>query len=648
MSIEIKHLTMAYSKKPVINDLSLVLTDTGFYLLLGESGSGKTTFLNLLAGFLQPDDGTVQVNGRSIGADGGASLPEEIDYITQDSFFVDYLTTEDNLKLLGVSEPVIRTVMESFGLKDHLAVYPTTLSGGERARLALVRSLLKGKTILLLDEPTAALDDGNKRLVFEILADLGKEVLILCASHDAEAIPFADAIIHFSKDDPTPVTEIRKKKAPEETTTSENLLPVRASSRPPLRPYVNKWFGSDRREKHSRPLFFVFLVLSFLFLLFADTPAHKLSATCSSTFRINALHLSLDEGLMLKSLSLDLTDVKEIVIHYRDTCPFEGQAPNASSGMMMRYDRSFITLPAQEENFALVSALAAGTYFTAPNQAIISYEMAELLSPGAPEKLIGTTMTRTLYRYGAVTLTVVGVFRKMNQSELAYLNACGADYDLIQFDPDRYRNVFFINSALVNELLDDESFYRDNEHRSCFLFFPSYSALTHFTEQNEEILTETKNLSAQVEMPGDLPYRVDAHSRLLLPLAVLVSIFTVLFYAELNKTEFLYNHDFVSVFEYSGYSKKTVIKMLIRGAAAEFMKLLLFACVVGSITSLLANALNHHYGWFYMELFSIDPWLLAAWLFLTFTFSILFLVGRFRKVKVVSWYENMIDTRDVL
>ena len=646
--ISCRGLTKHFGNECVIENYSVDFPPSGFSLLLGESGSGKTTFLNLLAGFLQPDSGSVYLNGRIIGTDGESSPPEGIDYITQDTFFVDFLTAEENLQLLGASEQTIRAMMERFGLKDRLAAYPPTLSGGERARLALVRSLLKGKTILLLDEPTAALDEGNKRQVFEILADLGKQVLILCASHDAEAIPFADMIIHFSKDDPTPVTEIRKKKASAETTTSVNPLPVRTSALPSLKPYVNRWFGSDRREKRSRPLFFVFLVLSFLFLLFADTPTHKLSATCRSTFRINAMHLSLDEGLMLKDLPLDLTDVTEIVLHYRDTCPFEGQVFNAASGAILRYDRSFITLPAQEENFAIVSALAAGTYYTAPNQTIISYEMAELLSPGAPEKLIGTTMTRTLYRYGSVTLTVVGVFRKMNLSELAYLNACGADYDLMQFNPEGYRNVFFINSALVNELLDDESFYRDNKHRSCFLFFPSYSALTRFTEQSKEILTETKNLTAQVEMPGDLPYRVDAHSRLLLPLAVLVSVFTVLFYAELNKTEFLYNHDFVSAFEYSGYSKKTVIKMLIRGAAAEFLKLLIIACAAGSIIALLVNALNHCYGWFYLELFSIEPWLMAVWLFLTVMLSLLFLVVRFRKVKVVSWYENMIDTRDVL
>ncbi len=642
--ISCRGLTKRFGNECVIENYSVDLPKTGFCLLLGESGSGKTTFLNLLAGFLQPDDGAVQLNGRIIGTDGESSPPEGMDYITQDTFFVDFLTAEENLQLLGASEQTIRAMMERFGLKDRLAAYPPTLSGGERARLALVRSLLKGKTILLLDEPTAALDEGNKRQIFETLADLSKQVLILCASHDAEAIPFADMIIHFSKDDPTPVTEIRKKKASEETTTSVNPLPVRTSALPSLKPYVNRWFGSDRREKRSRPLFFVFLVLSFLFLLFADTPTHKLSATCRSTFRINAMHLSLDEGLMLKDLPLDLTDVTEIVLHYRDTCPFDGQ----TSGKMIRFDRSFITLPAQEENFALVSALAAGTYFTAPNQTIISYEMAELLSPGAPEKLIGTTMTRTLYRYGSVTLTVVGVFRKMNLSELAYLNACGADYDLMQFEPDNYRNVLFINSSLVNELLDDESFYRDNAHRSCFLFFPSYSTLTRFAEQNKELLTETKNLTAQVEMPVDLPFRVDAHSRLLLPLAVLVSVFTVLFNAELNKTEFLYNHDFVSVFEYSGYSKRTVIKMLIHGAAAEFLKLLIAACAVGSIIALIANAFNHHYGWFYLELFSIEPWLMTAWLFLTVTFSILFLKDRFRKVKIVSWYENMIDTRDLL
>ena len=202
-------LSKKYNDKCVIDRFSGTFPETGLYLLLGESGSGKTSFLNVLAGFQPFEEGTIYWDGEAFAE--RVKHPEEpsFDYITQENFFVDFLTVEENLLLLkeGLSGKMFESAfsarvlegLERFGLGDKRNAFPSTLSGGERGRLAILRALLKGKRVLLLDEPTAALDEDNKKKIFDTLLSLKSSILILCATHDKAAIPYADAILHFSK-----------------------------------------------------------------------------------------------------------------------------------------------------------------------------------------------------------------------------------------------------------------------------------------------------------------------------------------------------------------------------------------------------------------------------------------------------------------
>ena len=198
--IKCKYIDKIYKDEAVIEDFTYEFKNIGFYLLFGESGSGKTTFLNILAGLLSYENGKVVIDGNEYENIVDKEYVSQIaDYITQDTFFVDFLDILDNLKMINNDEVEIKQSLDRFGLLSKLREYPAKLSGGEKQRLAIVRSFMNGKRILLLDEPTASLDIENKIKVFELLSEIKDEVLIICSSHDQMSMDYADEIIKFEK-----------------------------------------------------------------------------------------------------------------------------------------------------------------------------------------------------------------------------------------------------------------------------------------------------------------------------------------------------------------------------------------------------------------------------------------------------------------
>lgn len=198
--IRCESISKSYGRQEIIKDFSYSFNDNGFYLLFGESGCGKTTFLNIIAGLTAFDGGRIEVEDMVFEKQiNQAYMMDKADYITQDTFFVDFLTVTDNLRLIKEDGERIKELLRDMGLDDKSAQYPAKLSGGERQRLALARILLRDRPVVLLDEPTAALDEENKVRVFEILRDMSKDRLVICSSHDAAAIEYASEVVEFEK-----------------------------------------------------------------------------------------------------------------------------------------------------------------------------------------------------------------------------------------------------------------------------------------------------------------------------------------------------------------------------------------------------------------------------------------------------------------
>ena len=167
------------------------------WLLLGQSGSGKTTFLHLLGGLLSPKNGSIKVGETDIAAMKNTALDkfrgQNVGIIFQTAHFVKSLTVEENLllaqQLAGVKldKTLISHFLNKLNIAHKLKSKPDELSVGEVQRVAIARALINAPSVILADEPTSALDDQNTEEVIQLLESTAAEVgaTLLIVTHDA-------------------------------------------------------------------------------------------------------------------------------------------------------------------------------------------------------------------------------------------------------------------------------------------------------------------------------------------------------------------------------------------------------------------------------------------------------------------------------
>lgn len=199
----IDRLTLNYpgSQTPVLRNISLEIDATELVVVLGASGCGKTTLLNLIAGFLQPDHGQISLGGKSISAPG----PDR-GVVFQDDALLPWLNVLENvafgLQLQGLDaasrQARARKVLQLVNLEQHATKAIWTLSGGMRQRVGLARALAANPQVLLMDEPFGALDafirEQMQALLLRIWQETRKTVVLI--THDIEeAVCLASRLI---------------------------------------------------------------------------------------------------------------------------------------------------------------------------------------------------------------------------------------------------------------------------------------------------------------------------------------------------------------------------------------------------------------------------------------------------------------------
>ena len=208
------NINKSFGDKKVLAGVNVKLAEGELVALLGASGCGKTTLLNILSGLLEPDEGAVTIDGFNITGKTG-----QMAYMQQKDLLLDHKKVIDNvalpLRLSGLSKKGSREAeapdFETFGLSGTEFQYPAQLSGGMRQRAALLRTYLCRKPVALLDEPFGALDMITRKKMQSWYLDVMEKIRLstILVTHDVdEAILLADRVLILAGSPATVVNEI--------------------------------------------------------------------------------------------------------------------------------------------------------------------------------------------------------------------------------------------------------------------------------------------------------------------------------------------------------------------------------------------------------------------------------------------------------
>lgn len=230
----LKNISKSYyyqkGKLQVIDDLSLNVKEGEIVALVGPSGTGKSTILNIIAGLVKQDSGTVQVNGKI-----GYMFQHDLLFEWRNVFNNLFIGLEINNKITKQDLDKAISLLEKYDLIDFKKSLPNELSGGMRQRIALIRTLMTNPDILLLDEPFSALDSQTRiKVSNDVYKTIKEEKLTaILVTHDiSEAISLADRIIILSK---RPAKVIKQYEI-----EFENLTPLEKRTNPLFLSYFNQ------------------------------------------------------------------------------------------------------------------------------------------------------------------------------------------------------------------------------------------------------------------------------------------------------------------------------------------------------------------------------------------------------------------------
>ncbi|MDD2228494.1 MAG: ABC transporter ATP-binding protein [Candidatus Cloacimonetes bacterium] len=190
----------------VLKEVDFCIYDGEFVSIIGSSGCGKSTFLELLAGISKPDNGQIHLNQQDITGKAGF-----LGYMPQDDLLFPWLNTMQNILLpikvrsgnLAEAKGQVMELLPMFGLENHAQHLPNQLSGGLRQRVALLRTYMTNAKVLLLDEPLASLDSLTRSQLQTWLKDIVRllNLTVILVTHDIdEAISLSDRIELMTKD----------------------------------------------------------------------------------------------------------------------------------------------------------------------------------------------------------------------------------------------------------------------------------------------------------------------------------------------------------------------------------------------------------------------------------------------------------------
>ena len=221
-----KYYTMGEVTIKAVDGISFEIEEGSFTVVVGSSGAGKTTVLNILGGMDSATSGSVIVGGKDISNFSDKELVlfrrYDIGFVFQFYNLIQNLTALENVELATqiCKNPMdAKEALESVGLAERMNNFPSQLSGGEQQRVSIARALTKNPKLLLCDEPTGALDYNTGKQILQLLQDTSKEtgMTVVIITHNTALTPMADRVITMRNgkvhriainDNPLPVDRI--------------------------------------------------------------------------------------------------------------------------------------------------------------------------------------------------------------------------------------------------------------------------------------------------------------------------------------------------------------------------------------------------------------------------------------------------------
>ena len=228
--IEFRNVCKEYKMGEVtikaLNNTNFEIEKGELVVIVGPSGAGKTTTLNILGGMDTVTTGRVYVDGKNVSNLKGKDLikyrRDDIGFVFQFYNLIQNLTARENVELatqICRDSLDVDKVLDEVGLKDRKNNFPSQLSGGEQQRVAIARAIAKNPKLLLCDEPTGALDYKTGKQILKLLQDTSKKenMTAIIITHNSAIAPMAHKVIHFKNgtaenieivDNPLPIEEI--------------------------------------------------------------------------------------------------------------------------------------------------------------------------------------------------------------------------------------------------------------------------------------------------------------------------------------------------------------------------------------------------------------------------------------------------------
>ena len=210
--IRLEHITKNYVNKHhnilVLDNISIDFSKQKFYLIIGHSGNGKSTLINILGLIDSKFEGNYLIYGNEVSTLNNKDLAkirmQHVGFIFQDFYLYSYLKAIENVLVpMYINENILKEsrkskaieLLDKVGLKERINHFPRELSGGEQQRVAIARALANDPDIILADEPTGNLDSTNEKMVFEQLKKLSKDgKCVIVVSHSDLAKKYADVV----------------------------------------------------------------------------------------------------------------------------------------------------------------------------------------------------------------------------------------------------------------------------------------------------------------------------------------------------------------------------------------------------------------------------------------------------------------------